>query len=162
MHVWFNPQLQGFYSRKLCCFWCRALAWTNITDNEQDVEYLYTNFGPQAAHRSTLLGLLAELVFHVLKTVSNENKRAILFYSWKLLLAQMILKPQSPVLSRLVTREEWMDISVASPLCDIPGWDPWRSSAKKTCFLSAWYTWFSKVSKVSQITDHCQNKWLFG
>ena len=32
---------------------------------------------------------------------------------------------------RLVTVQEWLDVSGHSPLTDIPGWSPWRIPAKK-------------------------------
>ena len=38
----------------MCCFWCRALAWTYEGDSPESAEFLYTNFGRQAAHRETL------------------------------------------------------------------------------------------------------------
>ena len=47
--------IQGWYSRQLCCHYCRALAWTYEGDPEETAEYLYTNYGPDAAHRSTRL-----------------------------------------------------------------------------------------------------------
>ena len=50
----------GFYSRQMCCYYCRACAWTYVGDNPAAAEFLYTNFGPQAAHRNTfhILGFI--------------------------------------------------------------------------------------------------------
>lgn len=36
--------------------------------------------------------------------------------------------------SRLVTKQEWLDINGKCPLTEIPGWSPWRTPAKKIFF----------------------------
>ena len=61
-HVWFRlcfwhtADPSGFFSKQLCCYYCRALQWLYVNENEGLAEYLYTAFGPQAAHRNTFLG----------------------------------------------------------------------------------------------------------
>ena len=41
----------------MCCYYCRALSWVYTHENDEATEFLYTNFGLQAAHRNTFLGL---------------------------------------------------------------------------------------------------------
>ncbi len=50
----------GFYSKQLCCYYCRACQWVCAGDDAGMTQHLYTNFGKQAAHRNTFL---VELVY---------------------------------------------------------------------------------------------------
>ena len=57
----------GFFSRQFCCYYCRACQWVYQDDNPQLNDYLYTNFGPAAAHRNTnpdvQIGIFFEFLF---------------------------------------------------------------------------------------------------
>eukprot|EP00434_Breviolum_minutum_P044970 symbB.v1.2.040227.t1/scaffold7085.1/size15199/2 len=44
-----------FFSRQYCCYYCRAVQWVYIDENDQLSNYLYTSFGPDAHHRQTLV-----------------------------------------------------------------------------------------------------------
>ena len=37
----------------MCCYYCKARAWTYLGEDQSMNEFLYTNFGPDAAHRHT-------------------------------------------------------------------------------------------------------------
>ena len=56
---------KGDYSRKQCCFLCGALQWIyehgDPTGLPNDPNLLYTNFGPQALHRTTLPGWIISI-----------------------------------------------------------------------------------------------------
>ena len=45
--------IRGWYARQMCCYYCRALAWIYEGDGPETANFLYTNFGTQAAHRNT-------------------------------------------------------------------------------------------------------------
>lgn len=49
---------RGFFSKQLCCYYCRASQWVYVDESPQMNEYLYTSFGRQAAHRNTSLSLI--------------------------------------------------------------------------------------------------------
>ncbi|CAL1130239.1 unnamed protein product [Cladocopium goreaui] len=53
IRILFSPS--RFFSRQFCCYYCRACQWVYQDDNPQLNDYLYTNFGPAAAHRNTLV-----------------------------------------------------------------------------------------------------------
>lgn len=57
--------LRGFFSKQMCCYYCRALAWVYERDNPESVELLYTNFGRSAAHRNTRLAEIVLYLFFV-------------------------------------------------------------------------------------------------
>ena len=52
--------LKGFFSRQQCCYYCRAVQWVYLDENPEMNQYLYTNFGRNAAHRNTFLMFVSE------------------------------------------------------------------------------------------------------
>ena len=44
---------RGFFSRQSCCYYCRAVQWVYVDENEELSNHLYTSFGPDAHHRQT-------------------------------------------------------------------------------------------------------------
>lgn len=51
------PALAGFFSKQMCCIYCRALQWVYQDECPSCNQFLYTNFGRTADHRNTSLSL---------------------------------------------------------------------------------------------------------
>ena len=165
---------RGFFSKQMCCYYCRALAWVYTSSNPQDVELLYTNFGEHAAHRNTLLGMLCLWkksgmdfqYFLINRETWGKHLRIYWKYDMRIsiyiyiyvyvrvfvwqyvigldkfsfgkfplekvfILLTSFPKPGYSPPMRLVSLEEWLDISTVSPICSIPGWSPWRHLSKQ-------------------------------
>ena len=153
LHGIIFANISGFYSKQFCCYYCRACQWVYVEDDEGFCQFLYTNFGPQASHRNTRPSCLE--LFLLRDTPQNNQHIHIL--SWCFFIRdicaisclKLFLWRTPPRTlsyfgicflhdwarqSRLVTKQEWLDINGKCPLTDIPGWSPWRTPAKKIFF----------------------------
>ena len=153
LHGIIFANISGFYSKQFCCYYCRACQWVYVEDDEGFCQFLYTNFGPQASHRNTRPSCLELFLLRD----TPQNNQYIHILSWCFFIRdicaisclKLFLWRTPPRTlsyfgicflhdwarqSRLVTKQEWLDINGKCPLTDIPGWSPWRTPAKKIFF----------------------------
>ena len=127
----------GFYSKQHMCIYCAATQWVYASEDPLMSQYLYTNFGPGAAHRNTWIELESAFLFFNF-SFSSLFVRVWKLYSWRYV--SWVFHP------RLVTVQEWHEINPATPLLKIPGWSPWRTLSfsfqmfwQDLFFLTGWF-----------------------